>query len=414
MPVVVFIYPLFFLVLFPITFFPHRLSCSLQKKYATSLSLIMATVGYSLVPLNEIDLVRYCQQIDQMRHVSILNILKNDKDFLYTRDIIFWLVGQTGHPQLVAYIVGFIFYWIAFYILLDQLERSKKKLSNIETIALFFIPLGTVPALSIISNVRCVLAFALVVFASYRDLVQSKRTFFTYILYVLPIGLHKAAIAFLFIRVLQGIVRYAKTPFLIGAVAFSWLVTFLYETIAKLALFKENTLFRIIFDFLQTAYTYLLWNEGGYATEIEKSSFNIVNRIYGVFYILFSFFMLLQYNRLVHNRCSSVQDIFSFPMVRFLFIVGIAAFGCLNIKTGAFWRFTAIFTVFSYIIFIPILKSDVCILKQQFKILSMSTLLVALIYGVWQIRQIDLEGTLQNFLSMSGFRIICDCLGLVM
>ncbi len=408
--ILTFIYPLCSVIFLPIILLFKKPSKAFLKKVVAPIAFVTSALGYSFVPIGEPDLIRYYQQIEKMRYIPFLTVIKADKDFLYTRDAIFWIIAQIGCPQLLAYFVGFTFYWIAYYILVDQINRSKKQFTSIEIAMLFLIPLGTVPLFSIISNVRCVLAFALILFASYRDLVQNKKNFLTYAFYILPVGLHTAAIIFLALRFIQSIVKYIKFSFLIGVAAFSWVITFAYDIVNKFA--SNNFLFKIISSAVKKAYNYLLWNEGGWATAVETSTFNVVNRIYGTLFIIFSFLLLFQYNRnrTIHKSPNFTSNIFSYPMVRILFLVGIAAIGCLNIKTGAFWRFAAIFTVFSPIFLIPILESDMSIFKQQFIGLSISVLLITAAYLIRQVHSLNIEKTVYNFLSASGIKIIYDCI----
>ena len=87
-----------------------------------------------------------------------------------------------------------------FYVLFDMIERSNRKFKVSEVFMLAIISIGIISPYSIIGNVRCVLAYVLISFAIYRDLVQKKRNILTLLLFFLPIYLHSSAIIVVLIR----------------------------------------------------------------------------------------------------------------------------------------------------------------------------------------------------------------------
>lgn len=402
--VITLLYPPSFFLILTALFSKDRILEKNIKKVVTPLALLTAFLGYSLVPVGDPDLLRYYQMIESLKNESLMDLLMHDTDFLYTRDLLFWGIAKIGKPELLAFFVGFIFYWIVFYILADQIERSSKHFTPSEIFMLLIVSVGTVSFFNVISNVRCVTAFAIITFASYRDLIQKRRNFLTYSLYLIPICLHTAAIIFIAIRLLQGIAKYFRASFLVGIVAFSWIVTWIYEVSRKFI--GTTFLFNIVLRAINKAYRYLTWTEGGYASQIEKGLVNKVNRIYGTIFIIICILMLIQYSKIKYKN--SFHDLLSSPMVRFLYIVGILAIGCLNIKTGAFWRFTAIFTACSPIFFIPMLESNSRVLRLEFIGIVCSAIFMLGIYLGRLLHSVEIESTLLNFISSSGVKIIYE------
>ena len=119
--IVTFFFPVLGIMIIFMILFKHFEDIVLGiKKLYVPLSLVYAMFGYCMVlPSNDIDLGRYFIQIQDMRDSNLLSIIKNDHDMLYTRDVLFYLVGKTGNVHMLPYVVGLIIYAIVFYVIFD-------------------------------------------------------------------------------------------------------------------------------------------------------------------------------------------------------------------------------------------------------------------------------------------------------
>ena len=95
-------------------------------------------------------------------------------------------------------IAGCIVYGVAFYITCDVAEEYNAQSTIPAVIAIQGCML---PFFSIISNVRNVTAFSLIVLAVYLDTVKKKRNPVVLILYILPVFIHSSAIILVLLRI---------------------------------------------------------------------------------------------------------------------------------------------------------------------------------------------------------------------
>lgn len=363
------------------------------KKLTIPLAFCMAQFGYCLNP-DLSDLTRYYAQMTQ--YSGYLNsIFINDSQGLYTRDVLMYLVNRTGDERLLAYIVGFIIYGIAFYILFDMVERNREFLTMQEVTFMMLIILGIVLPTSTIANVRNITAYMMISYATYRDIIQKKKNLFTIFLYIAPLFLHNAAIFMLIIRLLQVIAKKAGTWCIALALFFPLLVNTAYKYIELLP-------GKLLQSGVQKAYVYLNWTDGGYASEIQGNIMNYVVRGYGAFYILLVLGLIV-----FSTRKKEVYRIIDQPMVSYVVLVAVSALGCLYITTGAFWRFEVIVMMLCPIYLIPIFKLRTQKVKSILFILFISVMAMVSLNTVIYFLENGLS-MFGKYLTGSGFIIIYD------
>lgn len=320
----------------------------LSRGYAVPFALLFGMVGYNLHFSTASDLDRYYDIIDRLAGQNLLEILNADKSMLYTMDILFCFVSKTGSNGILAYIVGFFCYLIMFYVFFDTVIRYRDTSipnCNIHILMTGLVMVSIINPFSIIGNVRCVFAFFMISFAAYRDWVQKKRNLVTLLLYLVPVGLHTAAVTILFVRICAPFLKKIPKAFVALAVLIPALIRFLYEIIFRTNL--NNIILRYVRNAIIKAYQYLNWTRGGWATQIESSIANKVERSYGTFFLIV--IIILYYVLTKEKETNSEIKIYNF-----LFIIAILALGSLSIKTGAFWRYEAIVVGFSPLILISV------------------------------------------------------------
>lgn len=385
-----------------------KVSLKILRALVVPSALIMGFYGYCIVIEGNVDLSRYYNQILQFHKMPLLTVLEEDVEFLYTRDILFWIISWLGRPQLLAFVVGTIIYGIAFYILYDQICRSEHIFSWFEILQLAVIIVGSISPFYVISTVRSSLSFVLISFAVYRDLVQKKVNLITLVLYVVPIGLHIASLAVVILRILQPLVKRFGFSILIAAGSFSFLINYIYDFVHDFS--ATNPLSQMLYAMISKAHFYLNWNEGGYATEIEKSLTNKIFRVYGIWSIILCIALFAVYNIIEKKEGKTkVSGLFQIPMVNYLFLIAVVALGCLSMKTGGYDRFEWVFVLFSPVFFTRIMKKNSVILRNIFQIIFLSSLIMGVLNLIWHFRNLEIE-TITNFILFPGIQIIIDAL----
>ena len=372
------------------------------NKFIFPLSMIFGIYGYSMFfNGKESDLTRYYESIIQMNGLSLKTILFNDTEFLYTKDILFYFVNLTRNVNILSFIVGFIIYGIVFYVLFDMIKRSNKKFKIYEIFLLGVISVGIISPYSIIGNVRCVLAYSIISFAIYRELVQDKKNILTYLLYIIPIGLHSSAIIIIVIRIISSLFKSLNKIAIIVALMLPTIIDFIYAHVR----FGFGTIGNILNNAINKSYYYLHWTEGGWASEIESSVSNVFFRFVGfIFLISIIYIVLFSKNKKNNNDKLANKD----PMINYLLFVAIIALGTLSIKTGAFWRFESIVVLFSPVIFVKLFENDSNFNKKMTLFYWLGVILLA-VNIIYQARNLTLFGfliTLKNFLTTSGIKIL--------
>ncbi len=378
----------------------------IDTKYAIPFAILYGTLGYNLYPNSETDLTRYYTMVDRLRNVNLIEVLATDIEQLYTKDILFYFISQTENNQILPFIVGVICYWIVFYIFFDtvnRLELNKRKNGKFHIIMLGLVMTSIISPYSIIGNVRCVLSYFIVSFAAYREWVQKKKNLLTYILYIIPIGLHTSTIIVLIMRLITPFLHKMKKGLLTIILFLPSFIEVGYE-ITKM-IHSGNFIWKIISSAIDKAYYYLNWTEGGWADMIENSLSDRLNRVYGTVFLLIMIILYLYINKektitINYESYNKIQD--------YLYIIAILALGCLSIKTGAFWRFEAIVVVFSPIILGFIVKEGK---KQQYYILYTiyaSAMAMFVLNGIHFTRNINMEECIYGYLTTSPLVILAE------
>lgn len=399
--IITFLYPAFGAIVVPIlALMNYRHGCTKDMKWLfVSLVFVMAALGYSMGEWG--DLERYHQQLLMMETFDLATIFQLDEDHLYVADVLLYFVSQTGNIQVLNYIIGFIIYGIAFYVLFDRISRSSESFMMGRVIELVIIVIGIVPFFNIIANIRCVTAYVIILFAAYRELIQKKKNVLTYLLYILPIGLHVSAIIVLLLRFIQIAVKRLGRGIILVAIFIPSLIDFFYQ---YSSMFSGNLIGDFITNAISRAYAYLYWTDTGFAAEIQDNLTNKLTRIYGTFFIGLITLVLLFAKR------KSIQvlhrDIFLEPMIAYLYILGACTLGCLYIVTGAFWRFEAAIVLFSSIILIPLLELKDKFINLWFNLLFVSGLFMLLMNFIYMYRNMDVADMAKKFVLTSGIQVI--------
>lgn len=370
------------------------------KKYVLPLGMLFGVLGYSLVfNHNANDLSRYYDAIISFKNSSLYEIIQIDKEKLYIQDILYYLVSRTGNEHIIAFLTGFIVYSISNYVMFDTIERSKRKFKTSEIVMLSIISVGIVSPYLILCNVRCIMAYSIVCFAIYRDLVQEKKNLITLLLYIIPIGLHSSAIIIIFIRIISGIFKSINTLALLISIFLPTIINFAHSSFQNIGF---GAIGKLIKNVINKAYYYLYWTEGGWASKVGQFFSNKFNRITGCIFLVIIIFILL-----VHNKRRIKNKPLDNKMIRFLYFSAIFALGCLSIKTGAFWRFESIPVLFCPIILVNLIENK----ESEKRILILIFIFSALVFManlISMFRNIYFYKTIFNLATTSGLKILFE------
>lgn len=361
------------------------------KEVIIIFAISIASFGYGLVPIAETDLTRYFDMVLSYQNMSFLDVLKKDKSYLYTRDLLFYFVNKTEDVHLLPFIVGINIYSICGYILYDQIKRSKRAISVEEFLILITISFSIITPYSIIGNVRCVQSYILISFGAYREFIQKKKNIFNYVLYFTGIGLHSTTIILVLIRYTYWFFKK------IGILAI--FLTFMVPFFIDFAYQFNDYYPSVIQSAVWTAHHYLHWTDGGWAKEVENSISNKVIRLYGTFYLVSVIIIFYIFKKITR------ESILNNKMVAYLYGISIFALASLSIKTGGFWRFEAIPVLFSSVYLMPILEKKNKKLRLLIFVLFFSAIMMGLLNIIFVLRNIIFFDTFGNMLTLTGIKV---------
>ena len=247
----------------------------------------------------------------------------------------------------------FFIYYIGFYVTCRIGEDLKCDSKSIKT-NIFFIILSS-NFFGIINNIHNIFAFSIFALAVFRDLYQRKRNIFTMILYIIPCFLHFTAIIFVVLRIIILLPEILKKIFAIILLFSTFIIEFLFNLTSKISV--STPINRFIYSVVKSANSYFFDSISEYAMATQGSRLQLVMKIvFGVMAICFiALSKILNkniYNNNIRDHCEhhEVAILRTLPFINFVVFTTLA---CLPTSTPTYWRFAAIFTLLSGIIFLP-------------------------------------------------------------
>ena len=111
----------------------------------------------------------------------------------------FYLVGQLGHDGFLPAISALITYSLCFSILNDCVKKTGTSVKNAAAVLLLFMSRGLF--LSAISNIRTMMALALIGWCVYHEMVNGRNVLKNVLLYLFAASLHVMGQVFLVVRI---------------------------------------------------------------------------------------------------------------------------------------------------------------------------------------------------------------------
>lgn len=298
-------------------------------RYCFILSIFFAILGFCFKnPASDPDLVRYLAILAQYEGKSLFESFNLVYSNLYAVDIVFWMISQSGSPQLLPAFACFIYYFVILYILGDYKVESSIRISYFVIYLLFTIASTLVG--SIINGIRWPMAFSLFLLAIYCDLYKNKKNVFTFILYIISFFMHFSVIGLIAVRLLM-ILKNKKI-----VITLSLLVTILPQLISALAskiggMSSTIGIINSIIYFINRSNMYFKWDNGGWVDIVNKSSYYKIEKYY---YIVISAMLMVililaikKYTAQGRRTINDIQPIyiFSFTYIMLTFVTFLIA-----------------------------------------------------------------------------------------
>lgn len=158
--------------------------------YSSLLAFIFAIFAYYYIPNVSEDLYYHLHTISYIRDTfSNGKIITFDLNEPITLGIKY-IIALTNNYNLLQFVVGFISFFIIFYISTSLMYNENR---GIKLIVFIFV-LSTFNYLTVISNLFCTLALLVFCLGIYREYFLNKGDFFNIIIYVASILIHNSVI----------------------------------------------------------------------------------------------------------------------------------------------------------------------------------------------------------------------------
>lgn len=104
--------------------------------------------------------------------------------------LFYWCVGKIGYPELLPAAACLICYRCIFYMVMKTMQREQISRAELAAAVFFFMSTGSY--MMLISNIRTMLSFTLIVFCFYRESVEGKYRISHLLLYLIAVTMHNA------------------------------------------------------------------------------------------------------------------------------------------------------------------------------------------------------------------------------
>lgn len=409
LPIITFIYPFFgILIMLIILFYGVVTNVSLNftsktkhnyLMWALSFGVLAGMYGYTF-DYTYNDLFRYAEQVVYYFNGNISTIFTNDSELLYVRDILFYMVSKIGDVHILPFIVGFVTYSLVFYIIFDYMCKTNISFKLVNLICILSLVISIVTPYTVIGNTRNIFAATIIFFAAYRELIQEKKGILTYILYIIPCGIHTSAVVYVILRLSITLIQKMKYTTIVISFLIPLVVKMMYNIFSGIN--SNFILLIIVKNMIDKAYFYLFSNIKVVGV---NTLYDSIIRNYGLICLITIVVLTIL-----------DKDIFEDKYMSFYFGNIICAFSVYSVSAGAFWRFEALALMFFPLILAYIKKKlmsdkmykSLRIAKYLVSCIVISSFFIAYLNYIYQYD--DLLTTLLKICSTSGVNILVECI----
>ena len=284
----------FFAISVPISLFVIcciLIKCPAQlRRILPFYGLTLGMIAYCFKPTYEIDISRYFMQIDRCRELPFAQAFDWGNDGLVVKNFIFWVISRMEDNHILPLLTVSIIYSIAAYICIDSAGGDNRLIRRVLIFQVLFFP-----TFSVVSNVRNVTAFVLMILAVYRDLYRNKRGIVTILLYILPCFMHMTGFIILLLRLSLVVMKRMPVFGFILPVVIPTVTVTLYERVGKISL--PGNIGRIISRAIWKAYSSTV-NTSEYAQSWQDSRyFRMCRLVTFVLCVILIFQIVYHYKR---------------------------------------------------------------------------------------------------------------------
>ena len=374
------------------------------RKYMPWLIFALGMIAYGMQSKVEIDLDRYFQMADEIGRLPFLQIFNYEGNRgtysgMWVMQIIFWIAGRLQIVHILPFTTACIVYGITFYITCDVAEQYEA--CNIIP-RIMAIQMSILPFFSIISNIRNVTAFALVILAVYLDTVKKKRNLIVLMLYVFPIFVHSAAIILLLLRIGLKFGTKAKVLWFSLVCILPIIIDTLYTYIDFFAF--GGSFNAVIKTSILKGYWYLHdKDETAWARQVASSKYQLFNRtVMAAFAVVMIILICLGISRIAKDK----YHLF----ITYEFLLSIVTLSCSWFTAPHYWRFTVASVIAAGAILVPLFSSSESLEKPWLFLLRKCLVLIAIIgipLQLWPMQySVDFQGWFENVLLNNIYVVI--------
>jgi hypothetical protein len=342
-----------------------------NKQYSALLAGVFASCAYWVIPRGEMDLTRYLQQITILGNMNWGDFVEIglSQDFLFIKNILFYTIGKTGNYHLLPAVVIFISYYLMFYMMTDYANRMELKSSEVLMSLMFLV--SVMPFISLVSNIRNILAFSIVAFGVYREYIQNKKNILTIICYIAPCFIHISSLALILLRmtvIISSKRKHRNAIFIITGIVLFFLVLDNVEVVGYLPVVGEY------FEaFIIKANNYLNNSSSDYAQYLQKSLFYKVQRLYFTLSVIF--LLLIVYLIPLKSKGLNLKFENYFKYVCYIVI------GTYPVILPIYFRFTMVVIMFAFIVTMIRLR-NIC--NKEWRFLAYTGMFTIMLGGMLQ------------------------------
>lgn len=172
------------------------------RKLLGGYTVTLCVMAFCYEPYTTADLYRIYEMVREFSALdlaSFFDVYVRKTTVPFAR-ILYWLIGKTGIPRLLPAVTCLICYGCIFYMLCRTAERSGAGRGTLAAAVFFLMSTGSYMVL--ISNIRTMLALALIAFCFYRETVERKFSLLHGLLYLVAAGTHNLGVVLLVLRLL--------------------------------------------------------------------------------------------------------------------------------------------------------------------------------------------------------------------
>lgn len=317
-----------------------------QKVYIVCISLAFAAVAYGYQARSETDIVRYWGMVgDYMtRNISLTEAFASgfygagSEENLWFMNILLWLASRIRDQRIIPALSAFFVYYMSLSMTCRFCEDAGPGRKQMIFYILF--SLTALNLYAITNNVRNVLAFLMIAYATFYDVYLHKRNAGVWMLYFFPVFIHTSAVVVLILRLFIRPIR----KFKIAGLA---VVAFLYpvlEILNKLAGRMTGSL-AFAGGAIIKAYRYFNDTSSEWGLEVQASG---SEKVFKIVYIAIALILCVLWILTERKKVKGILPLATTEkekelclMNNFTFYIGLMAIACAPMLRPEYWRFSA-------------------------------------------------------------------------